>query len=81
MIFTIVITAFILAWFFIEITLFLSYRDHNDQDDKGKISYKKFVWYLRLIGFALLLLIFLYMHYSGNINFEKAIQYCLGILK
>ena len=81
MIFTIVIIAFILAWFFIEITLFLTYRDHNDQDDKGKISYKKFVWYLRLIGFALLLLIFLYMHYSGNINFEKAIQYCLGIIK
>ena len=81
MIFIIVIIAFILAWFFIEITLFLSYRDHNNQDDKGKISYKKFVWYLRLIGFALLLLIFLYMHYSGNINFEKAIQYCLGILK
>ena len=81
MIFTIVIVAFILAWFFIEITLFLTYRDHNDQDDKGKISYKKFVWYLRLTGFALLLLIFLYMHYSGNINFEKAIQYCLGILK
>ena len=81
MIFIIVIIAFILAWFFIEITLFLTYRDHNDQDDKGKISYKKFVWYLRLIGFALLLLIFLYMHYSGNINFEKAIQYCLGILK
>jgi len=81
MIFIIVIIAFILAWFFIEITLFLTYRDHNDQDDKGKISYKKFVWYLRLIGFALLLLIFLYMHYSGNINFEKAIQYCLGIIK
>tara|TARA_Y100000590_G_scaffold311662_1_gene352189 strand:+ start:141 stop:386 length:246 start_codon:yes stop_codon:yes gene_type:complete len=81
MIFIIVIIAFILAWFFIEITLFLTYKDNNEQDDKGKISYKKFVWYLRLIGFALLLLIFLYMHYSGNINFEKAIQYCLGILK
>ena len=46
MIFIIVIIAFILAWFFIEITLFLTYRNHNDQDDKGKISYKKFIRYL-----------------------------------
>tara|TARA_B000000460_G_scaffold71592_1_gene49522 strand:+ start:499 stop:744 length:246 start_codon:yes stop_codon:yes gene_type:complete len=81
MIFTIIITAFILAWFFIEITLFLSYRDHNDQDDKGKISYKKFIWYLRLIGFALLLLTFIYMQYSEDLSFKKAIQYCLGIIK
>ena len=81
MIFTIVIIAFILAWFFIEITLFLSHRGHNDQDDKGKISYKKFIWYLRLIGFALLLLTFIYMQYSEDLSFKKAIQYCLGIIK
>ena len=81
MIFTIVIIAFILAWFFIEITLFLSHKDHNDQEDKGKISYKKFIWYLRLIGFALLLLTFIYMQYSGDLSLKKAIQYCLGIIK
>ena len=81
MIFTFVIIAFILAWFFIEITLFLTYRDHSEQDDKGKISYKKFIWYLRLIGFALLLLTFIYMQYSGDLSLKKAIQYCLGIIK
>ena len=81
MIFTIVIIAFILAWFFIEITLFLTYRDHSEQDDKGKISYKKFIWYLRLIGFVLLLLTFIYMQYSEELSFKKAIQYCLGIIK
>ena len=81
MIFIIVIIAFILAWFFIEITLFLTYKDNNEQDDKGKISYKKFVWYLRLTGFALLLLTFIYMQYSEELSFKKAIQYCLGILK
>ena len=81
MIFTIVIIAFILAWFFIEITLFLLHRDHKDQEDKGKISYKKFIWYLRLIAVALLLLTFIYMQYSEELSFRKAIQYCLGIIK
>ena len=81
MIFTFVIIAFILAWFFIEITLFLTYKNHNDQDDKGKISYKKFIWYLRLIAVALLLLIFIYMQYSEELSFKKVIQYCLGIIK
>ena len=81
MIFTIVIVAFILAWFFIEITLFLTYRGNNDEDDKGKISYKKFIWYLRLIAVALLILTFIYMQYSEDLSFKKAIQYCLGIIK
>ena len=81
MIFTFVIIAFILAWFFIEITLFFTYRNHSDQDDKGKISYKKFIWYLRLIAVVLLLLTFIYMQYSEELSFKKAIQYCLGIIK
>ena len=81
MIFTIVIIAFILAWFFIEITLFLAYKNHSDQDDKGKISYKKFIWYLRLIAVVMLLLTFIYMQYSGELSLKKAIQYCLGIIK
>ena len=81
MIFTFVIIAFILAWFFIEITLFLTYRDHSEQDDKGKISYKKFIWYLRLIAIALLILTFIYMQHSYELSFKKAIQYCLGIIK
>ena len=81
MIFTFVIIAFILAWFFIEITLFLTYRDHSDQDDKEKISYKKFIWYLRLIAVVMLLLTFIYMQYSGELSLKKAIQYCLGIIK
>ena len=81
MMFTFVIMAFILAWFFIEITLFLAYKNHSDQDDKGKISYKKFIWYLRLIAVALLLLTFIYMQYSEELSFKKAIQYCLGIIK
>ena len=81
MIFTIVIIAFILAWFFIEITLFLTYRDNNEEENEVKISYKKFIWYLRLIAVVLLFLTFIYMQYSEELSFKKAIQYCLGIIK
>ena len=77
MIFIFVITAFILAWFFIEITLFFSNNNSNDRD---KIPYKKIIWYLRFIAIALLFLTFIYMNYFGNINFDKVIQYCLGIV-
>ena len=77
MIFIFVITAFILAWFFIEITLFLSNNNSNDRD---KILYKKVIWYLRFIAIVLLFLTFIYMNYFGNINFDKVIQYCLGIV-
>ena len=77
MIFIFVITAFILAWFFIEITLFFSNNNSNDRD---KILYKKVIWYLRFIAIVLLFLTFIYMNYFGNINFDKVIQYCLGIV-
>ena len=77
MIFIFVITAFILAWFFIEITLFFSNNNSNDRD---KILYKKVIWYLRFIAIILLFLTFIYMNYFGNINFDKVIQYCLGIV-
>ena len=72
-----VIIAFILAWFFIEITLFFSNNNSNDRD---KILYKKVIWYLRFIAIILLFLTFIYMNYFGNINFDKVIQYCLGIV-
>ncbi len=77
MIFIFVITAFILAWFFIEITLFFSNNNSNERD---KILYKKVIWYLRFIAIILLFLTFIYMNYFGNINFDKVIQYCLGIV-
>ena len=77
MIFIFVITAFILAWFFIEITLFFSNNNSNDRD---KILYKKVIWYLRFIAIVLFFLTFIYMNYFGNINFDKVIQYCLGIV-
>ena len=73
----IVIVAFILTWFFIEITLFFSNNNSNDRD---KILYKKVIWYLRFIAIVLLFLTFIYMNYFGNINFDKVIQYCLGIV-
>ena len=80
MIYIIVITAFILAWFFIEITLFFSNNNSNRIIDQDEISYKKIIWYLRFVAIALLLLTFMYMHYFGNMNISKVIQFCLGII-
>ena len=76
----IVIVAFILTWFFIEITLFFSNKNYNEFDNEGKISYKKFVWYLRIISLVLIVSTFIYMHYFGDISLAKIIQYCLGII-
>tara|TARA_B100000029_G_C17376305_1_gene888032 strand:+ start:305 stop:556 length:252 start_codon:yes stop_codon:yes gene_type:complete len=80
MTYLIVIVAFILTWIFIEITLFLSNKNHNEFDNDGKISYKKFIFYLRGIAVALIILTIIYMHYFGNISLVKVIQYCLGII-
>ena len=81
MIYLIVIVAFILTWFFIEITLFLSNKNYSELDNEGKISYKRFILYLRAIAIALIISTFIYMHYSEELSFKKAIQYCLGIIK
>tara|TARA_Y100000590_G_scaffold445774_1_gene578354 strand:+ start:400 stop:645 length:246 start_codon:yes stop_codon:yes gene_type:complete len=75
-----VIIAFILAWFFIEITLFFSNKNSNEKNDINTISYIKFIWYLRLIAIALLLLTFIYMNYFGDLDIGEVIQYCLGII-
>tara|TARA_B100000579_G_C22285395_1_gene600216 strand:- start:158 stop:403 length:246 start_codon:yes stop_codon:yes gene_type:complete len=79
--FIFVITAFILAWFFIEITLFFSNKNFNKLNYQDKIPYKKVIWYFRFIAITLFIMIFLYMYYFDNINFQKLIQYCLGIVK
>ena len=85
---SIVIVAFALCWTWIELSLLLlkklSKKDSFDSQRKSstnRISRISFVWYLRFIAITLLIMIFLYMYYFNNINFQKIIQYCLGIVK
>ena len=74
-----VLIAFILCWIWIELTLFIS--NHLVSVNKLRIPNHKFIWYLRGIALFLLLSSILYMYFFQNLNFQKAIQYCLGIIR
>ena len=80
MIYLIVISAFVLAWFFIEITLFIVNKNYNEANDTKKISYNKFIWNLRILAILLFSATSLYMYFFENTKFLKAIEYCLGII-
>ena len=80
MIFTIVIVAFILAWFFIEITLFIVDKINYERNLKKQIAYKKFVWNLRILAISLFFFTTFYMYFFENTQFLQAIEYCLGIV-
>jgi H+/Cl- antiporter ClcA len=81
MIFIFVFVAFILTWFFIEITLFIANQNNNYTNNSNIISYKRFVWILRFLTITLLAFIIIYMYNFENIKFQQAIEYCLGLIK
>ena len=81
MIIIIVIIAFILAWFFIEITLFFVNKNFTDRDSSKQISYKKFIWNLRMLAIFLFFFTGLYMYYFENKKFLQAVEFCLGVIK
>ena len=81
MILIIVILAFVLAWFFIEITLFIVNKDYNNVNNTNQFPHKKFVWYLRLVAIFLIFATITYMYYFENAKILAAIEYCLGIIK
>ena len=66
MVYIIVFLAFILTWFFIEITLFL--------------ANKNFIWYLRILAISLFFVTTVYMYFFENDKLLQAIEYCLGIV-
>ena len=73
--------ALLLCWTWIEITLFFINKDSNQLAKTRGISYKQFVWILRILIFALFFGLIIYMYFFENIKFQKAIEYCLGIIK
>ena len=74
-----VLITFILCWIWIELTLLISNRLRSA--NKLQFSYHRFIWYLRGIALLLLSTSMLYMYNFQNISFQKAIQYCLGIIR
>ena len=73
--------AFLLCWIWIEITLYFTNEDAGKKSTVKRISYKKFIWILRILIFVLFFGLIIYMYSFENIKFQKAIEYCLGIIK
>ena len=73
--------ALLLCWIWIEITLFFTYKNAKELSNIKGISYKKFIWILRILIIVLFFCAIIYMYFFENIKFQKAIEYCLGIIK
>ena len=73
--------ALLLCWIWIEITLYFTNENSREKITVKRISYKKFIWILRILIFVLFFGLIIYMYFFENIKFQKAIEYCLGIIK
>ena len=73
--------ALLLCWIWIEITLFFINKNARELANLNGISYKKFIWILRILIFVLFFGAIIYMYFFENIRLQKAIEYCLGIIR
>ena len=73
--------ALLLCWIWIEITLYFTNENAEKLDNLKGISYKKFIWILRILIVVLFFGAAIYMYFFENIKFQNAIEYCLGIIK
>ena len=70
-----------LCWVWIEITLYFTNKNAREESTVKRISYKKFIWILRSLIIALFFGVTSYMYFFENIRLQKAIEYCLGIIR
>ena len=83
------IIAFIICWFWIELSFFFFNKFSKNYVSANNIKITKinktknisFIWYLRLIALFLLLLSSIYIYYFEKIEFSNLIQFCMGIIK
>ena len=73
--------ALLLCWIWIEITLYFTNENSREKITVKRISYKKFIWILRILIIVLFFCAIIYMYFFENNKFQNAIQYCLGIIK
>ena len=73
--------ALVLCWAWIEITLYFTNKNVSEESAVKGISYKKFIWILRILIFVLFFGLIIYMYFFENIKFQNAIKFCLGIIK
>ena len=73
--------AFLLCWIWIEITLYFTNKNVSEESTVKGIPYKKFIWILRILIISLFFCVTSYMYFFENIRLQKAIEYCLGIIR
>jgi len=73
--------ALALCWLWIEITLYFININAKEKSTVKRISYKKFIWILRILIITLFFGVTSYMYFFENIRLQKAIEYCLGIIR
>ena len=73
--------ALALCWVWIEITLYFTNENSREKITLKRISYKKFIWILRILIITLFFGVTSYMYFFENIRLQKAIEYCLGIIR
>ncbi len=73
--------AFLLCWVWIEITLFFINKNSNELAKTKGISYKQFIWILRILIITLFFGVTNYMYFFEKIRLQKAIEFCLGIIR
>ena len=73
--------ALLLCWVWIEITLYFTNKNAREKSVVKRISYKKFIWILRILIITLFFGVTSYMYFFENIRLQKAIEYCLGIIR
>ena len=73
--------ALLLCWAWIEITLYFTNKNAREKSTVKRISYKKFIWILRILIITLFFGVTIYMYFFENIRLQKAIEYCLGIIR
>jgi len=73
--------ALALCWAWIEITLYFTNKNAREESTVKRISYKKFIWILRILIITLFFGVTSYMYFFENIRLQKAIEYCLGIIR
>ena len=73
--------ALLLCWAWIEITLYFTNKNARGKSTVKRISYKKFIWILRILIITLFFGVTSYMYFFENIRLQKAIEYCLGIIR
>ena len=73
--------ALVLCWAWIEITLYFTNKNASEESAVKGISYKKFIWVLRILIISLFFGVTSYMYFFENIGLQEAIEYCLGIIR